>query len=72
VEETFSQFGFAVSLDELQTQSGRDGDEMLKTLLPEASADVRKEMQKQQGRFTRKSFLLPSSPFRLSSSCLKL
>jgi HAD superfamily hydrolase (TIGR01509 family) len=62
-KETFSQFGFAVSLDDLRSQSGRDGDEMLKRLLPEVSADVRKDMEKRQGRLYKENFLASVEPF---------
>jgi phosphoglycolate phosphatase-like HAD superfamily hydrolase len=62
-KETFSQFGFPVSPDDLQSQSGRDGDEMLKRLLPEVPVDVRDDMQKQQGRLYKDNFLAFVEPF---------
>lgn len=55
---TLLQFGFEVSLDALQQQSGRDPEEMIRTLLPPSEASRHGEkLLKEQGMRYRERYL---------------
>jgi phosphoglycolate phosphatase-like HAD superfamily hydrolase len=55
--ETLLGFGFDVTAQTLQQQNGRDGDEMLQRIVPDAGEDLRKQMAKRQGELYREKFL---------------
>jgi HAD superfamily hydrolase (TIGR01509 family) len=62
-QETLSSFGYDVSRLELQSQSGRDTQDMLQSLLPAATKTVREEIAKAQGKLYREEYLPIVRPF---------
>lgn len=62
--EAFASCGYEFTCEELQRHSGRDPDEMIRLLLPEAVADrLAERLKKAQGRCYREKYLLAVKPF---------
>jgi beta-phosphoglucomutase-like phosphatase (HAD superfamily) len=62
--EAFASCGYEFSIEELHRHSGRDPDEMIRLLLPEAAAGaLAEQLKKTQGRCYRERFLNDVKPF---------
>ena len=56
-EHTFTKAGHQISRSELQRYSGKDGEEMLRSLLPASSTTMRQVLLEEHGRSYRRDFL---------------
>jgi phosphoglycolate phosphatase-like HAD superfamily hydrolase len=62
--EAFASCGYEFTSEDLHRHSGRDPDEMIRLLLPEAAADrLAERLKKTQGRCYRERFLPAVKPF---------
>jgi beta-phosphoglucomutase-like phosphatase (HAD superfamily) len=62
--EAFASCGYEFSIEQLHRHSGRDPEEMIRLLLPEAAAGrLAEQLKETQGRCYRERFLTSEKPF---------